>query len=60
MNNLSVEMDNFKIEERRRKVRSLLAEGNTEVNIAKLLGVGQATISRYYSIKRVHVITSMI
>jgi transposase len=46
MNNLSVEMDNFKIEERRRKVRSLLAEGNTEVDIAKLLGVGQATISR--------------
>jgi predicted transcriptional regulator len=41
-----VEMDNFKIEERRRKVRSLLAEGNTEVDIAKLLGVGQATVSR--------------
>jgi IS30 family transposase len=39
-------MDNFKIEERRRKVRSLLAEGNTEVDIAKLLGVGQATVSR--------------
>ena len=39
-------MDNFKIEERRRKVRSLLAEGNTEDDIAKLLGVGQATISR--------------
>jgi transposase len=46
MNNLSAEMDNFKIEERRRKVRSLLAEGNTEDDIAKLLGVGQATISR--------------
>ena len=37
---------NFKIEERRRKVASLLAQSMTESEIAQELGVDQSTISR--------------
>lgn len=37
---------NFKIEERRRKVTSLLAQSMTESEIAQELGVDQSTISR--------------
>jgi IS30 family transposase len=37
---------NFKIEERRRKVASLLAQSMTESEIAKQLNVDQSTISR--------------
>ncbi|HEY9385672.1 MAG TPA: HTH domain-containing protein [Nitrososphaeraceae archaeon] len=37
---------NFKIEERRRKVSSLLAQSMTEFEIAVELGVDQSTISR--------------
>jgi IS30 family transposase len=36
----------FKIEERRRKVASLLAQSMTETEISKELGVDQSTISR--------------
>jgi transposase len=38
---------NFKIEERRRKVASLLAQSMTEFEIAAKLDVDQSTISRY-------------
>lgn len=37
---------NFKIEERRRRVASFLAQSMTESEIAKELGVDQSTISR--------------
>jgi len=37
---------NFKIEERRRKITSLLAQSMTESEIAQELGVDQSTISR--------------
>ena len=36
----------FQIEERRRKVASLIAQSMTETDIAKELGVDQCTISR--------------
>jgi IS30 family transposase len=39
-------MHNFKIEERRRKVASFLAQSFTETEIAKELDVDQSTISR--------------
>jgi IS30 family transposase len=39
-------MHNFKIEERRRKVASLLAQSLTESEIAQELNVDQSTISR--------------
>ena len=39
-------MHNFKIEERRRKITSLLAQSMTESEIAQELGVDQSTISR--------------
>ena len=39
-------MHNFKIEERRRKVTSLLAQSMTESEIAQEIGVDQSTISR--------------
>jgi transcriptional antiterminator len=39
-------MHNFKIEERRRKVASLLAQSMTESEIAQELNVDQSTISR--------------
>lgn len=39
-------MHNFKIEERRRKVASLLAKSMTESEIAEKLGVDQSTVSR--------------
>jgi IS30 family transposase len=38
--------NNFKIEERRRKVASLLAQSMTETEIAEELNVDQSTISR--------------
>ena len=54
MHKISVTLHNFKnnnnnkfeIEERRRKVSSLLAQSMTENEIAQELGVGQSTISR--------------
>jgi IS30 family transposase len=50
MHNLSEGMHNnknkFEIEERRRKVSSLLAQSMTENEIAQELGVDQSTISR--------------
>jgi IS30 family transposase len=39
-------MHNFKIEERRRKVSSILAQSMTEYEIAQQLNVDQSTISR--------------
>ncbi len=39
-------MHNFKIEERRRRVASLLAQSLTETEIARELNVNQSTISR--------------
>ena len=39
-------LHNFKIEDRRRKVSSLLAQSMTESEIAQMLGVDQSTISR--------------
>ncbi|HYZ59354.1 MAG TPA: HTH domain-containing protein [Nitrososphaeraceae archaeon] len=38
--------NNFKIEERRRKVASMLAQSMTETKIAEQLQVDQSTISR--------------
>jgi IS30 family transposase len=38
--------NNFKIEERRRKVASMLAQSITEIEIAQQLNVDQSTISR--------------
>jgi IS30 family transposase len=38
--------NNFKIEERRRKVASMLAQSMTETEIAEQLDVDQSTISR--------------
>jgi IS30 family transposase len=38
--------NNFKIEERRRKVASMLAQSMTETDIAEQLNVDQSTISR--------------
>jgi IS30 family transposase len=38
--------NNFKIEERRRKVASMLAQSMTEIEIAEQLNVDQSTISR--------------
>jgi IS30 family transposase len=43
---LSTGTHNFKIEERRRRVASLLAQSRTEEEIARELGVDQSTISR--------------
>jgi IS30 family transposase len=43
---LNCSAHNFKIEERRRKVASLLAQSMTESEIAKQLNVDQSTISR--------------
>jgi IS30 family transposase len=44
--NLKRPMHNFKIEERRKKVSSLLAQSMTESEIAQKLNVDQSTISR--------------
>jgi IS30 family transposase len=44
--NWTVHKYNFKIEERRRKVASLLAQSITEEQIAQKLDVDQSTISR--------------
>jgi IS30 family transposase len=41
-----VHTNKFKIEERRRKVASLLAQSMTETEIAEKLSVDQSTISR--------------
>jgi IS30 family transposase len=38
--------NNFKMEERRRKVASMLAQSMTETEIAEQLNVDQSTISR--------------
>jgi transcriptional antiterminator len=46
LHNLNWPMHNFKIEERRRKITSLLAQSMTESEIAQELGVDQSTISR--------------
>jgi uncharacterized protein YerC len=46
LHNLNRPVHNFKIEERRRKVASLLAQSMTESEIAQELGVDQYTISR--------------
>lgn len=46
MHNLSEALHHFKIEDRRRKVGSLLAQSMTESEIAQTLGVDQSTISR--------------
>jgi hypothetical protein len=46
MHNLNETLHNFKIEDRRRKVGSLLAQSMTESEIAQMLGVDQSTISR--------------
>ncbi len=43
---VSIHNNNFKIEERRRKVASLLAQSMTETEIAEQLYVDQSTISR--------------
>jgi IS30 family transposase len=43
---LKLAVHNFKIEERRRKVASLLAQSMTETEIAQELNVDQSTISR--------------
>jgi IS30 family transposase len=45
-------LHNFKIEERRRKVTSLLAQSMTESEIAQELGVDQSTISRDVKVLR--------
>jgi hypothetical protein len=46
MHNLNEASHNFKIEDRRRNVSSLLAQSMTESEIAQVLGVDQSTISR--------------
>jgi DNA-binding transcriptional ArsR family regulator len=46
IHNLNYPVHNFKIEERRRKVASLLAQCMTECEIAQELNVDQSTISR--------------
>jgi IS30 family transposase len=43
---MSVDLHSFKIEERRRKVSSMLAQSMTESEIAQQLNVDQSTISR--------------
>ena len=43
---MSVDLHNFKIEERRKKVTSLLAQSMSETEIAQELNVDQSTISR--------------
>jgi IS30 family transposase len=46
MDSLNQSVHSFKIEERRRKVASLLAQSMTESEIAQELKVDQSTISR--------------
>ena len=46
MHNLNESVHNFKIEDRRRKIASLLAQSMTEIEIAQELSVDQSTISR--------------
>jgi IS30 family transposase len=46
IHNLNYPVRNFKIEERRRKVASLLSQSMTETEIAQELEVDQSTISR--------------
>jgi IS30 family transposase len=46
MDSLNQSVHTFKIEERRRKVASLLAQSLTETEIAQELNVDQSTISR--------------
>ena len=44
----------FKIEERRRKVASMLAQSMTETEIAQQLNVDQSTISRDVKAQKCH------
>jgi hypothetical protein len=54
MDKMSVDTDNSKIEQRRKRVSSLLTQGRTEDEIAHELNVGQATVSRdVTAIKRI-------
>jgi IS30 family transposase len=46
IHNLNYPVHNFKIEERRRRVASLLSQSMTETEIAQELNVDQSTISR--------------
>ena len=46
MDSLNQSVHSFKIEERRRKVASLLAQSMTETEIVQELNVDQSTISR--------------
>ena len=46
MHKVNLTAHNFKIQERRRKVSSLLAQSMTETEIAQELNVDQSTISR--------------
>jgi IS30 family transposase len=46
IHNINCPAHKFKIEERRRKVASLLAQSMTETEIAQELNVDQSTISR--------------
>ena len=46
MHKMSVRMHNLEIEERRKRVSSLLSQSRTEEEIATELGVDQGTISR--------------
>ncbi|HEU4823512.1 MAG TPA: HTH domain-containing protein [Nitrososphaeraceae archaeon] len=46
MHKMNLNMHTFRIEERRRKVASLLAQSMTEEEIAQQLDVNQSTISR--------------
>ncbi|MGA7603338.1 MAG: hypothetical protein WCE33_09665 [Nitrososphaeraceae archaeon] len=46
LHNLNSVLHNFKIEERRRRVTSLLAQSMTESEIAHEIGVDQSTVSR--------------
>ena len=43
---MSVKLHNLEIEERRKRVSSLLSQSRTEEEIGKVLGVDQGTISR--------------
>ena len=46
MHKVNLAAHNFKIEDRRRRVASLLAQSMTETEIAQKLNVDQSTISR--------------
>ena len=52
LHNLGSSMHKYKVDERRRKVASLIAQSMNESEIAKDLGVDQSTISRDISVLR--------